>query len=33
MALEASHDLELGTMINNSRESMDLTPVVTEWRD
>jgi hypothetical protein len=33
MALEASHNLELGVMINNSRESMDLTPVITEWKD
>jgi hypothetical protein len=33
MALEASHDLELGVMINNSRANMDLTPVITEWKD
>ena len=33
MALEASHDLELSLMINNNRESMDFTPVVTEWKD
>jgi hypothetical protein len=33
MALEASHDLELGLALNNHRESMDFTPVVTEWKD
>ena len=33
MALEASHDLELSLSINNHREGMDLTPVVTEWKD
>ena len=33
MALEASHDLELSLSINNHRESMDFTPVVTEWKD
>ena len=33
MALEASHDLDLSLSINNHREGMDLTPVVTEWKD
>lgn len=33
MALEASHDVELSLSINNHRESMDFTPVVTEWKD
>jgi hypothetical protein len=30
---EGYDDLELSLMINNNRESMDLTPVVTEWKD
>jgi hypothetical protein len=33
MALEASHDFELSLNLNNGRESMDLTPVITEWRN
>jgi hypothetical protein len=33
MVLDASQDLEVSLTLNNSRESMDLTPVITEWRD
>lgn len=33
MVLDASQDFEVSLTLNNSRESMDLTPVVTEWRD
>jgi hypothetical protein len=33
MALEASHDLEVSNALNSHREGMDITPVVTEWRD
>jgi hypothetical protein len=33
MALEASLDTDVSLSINNHRESMDFTPVVTEWKD
>jgi hypothetical protein len=33
MALEASHDLGLSLTLSNMRENMNLTPVITEWRD
>ena len=33
MPLEASHDFELSVTLKNGRESMNLTPVITEWRD
>ena len=33
MALEASLDTDVSLSINNHREGMDLTPVVTEWKD
>jgi hypothetical protein len=33
MVLDASQDLEVSLTLNNSRESMDLTPVITEWKD
>jgi hypothetical protein len=33
MVLDASQDFEVSLTLNNSRESMDLTPVITEWKD
>ena len=33
MALEASQDLDVSLSLTNYREGMDLTPVVTEWKD
>jgi hypothetical protein len=33
MVLDASQDFEASLTLNNSRESMDLTPVITEWKD
>jgi len=33
MALEASLDTDVSLSLNKYREGMDLTPVVTEWKD
>jgi hypothetical protein len=33
MVLEASQDWELSLVLSNNREDMDLTPIITEWRN
>ena len=33
MVLDASHDWELSLVLSNDRENMDLTPIITEWRN